>query len=140
MLLRSPPNLIRFGTVKYKLSACPGSNLTNLEFKSATKISNIIFAYAQLDVCFLHEKSIRYYVAIRYPGEASESPCPISLTTLSHRTYKTKIGSFFSNNYSQEEGVPKGSVLSCRVFALAFNDISKCLPENVKSIAEAQRV
>ena len=53
---------------------------------------------------------------------------------LMERTFNVKIGSTFSNNFSQHEGVPQGSVLSCTLFLLAINNISKCLPNDIKSI------
>ena len=51
---------------------------------------------------------------------------------LSDRTFSTSIGSFKSRQMIQEEGVPQGSVLSCSLFSLALNSITRCLPPNIK--------
>ena len=44
-----------------------------------------------------------------------------------------KIGSTFSDEYIQHEGVPQGSVLSCTLFALAVNGLPSSIPDGVES-------
>ena len=44
-----------------------------------------------------------------------------------------KIGSTFSDEYIQHEGVPQGSVLSCTLFALAVNGLPSSVPDGVES-------
>ena len=50
---------------------------------------------------------------------------------LKDRTFCVRVGSDFSPNFRQEEGVPQGSVLSCTLFALAINLISEGIPVGV---------
>ena len=52
---------------------------------------------------------------------------------LSDRRFTVKIGSTFSDEYIQHEGVPQGSVLSCTLFALAVNDLPSSVPDGVES-------
>ena len=50
---------------------------------------------------------------------------------LSNRVFRTKIGETLSSEHSQREGVPQRSVLSCTLFTLAMNRISRNLPPDV---------
>ena len=51
---------------------------------------------------------------------------------LSDRFLKVKVGNSFSSLYSQEEGVPQGSVLSVTCFAVAINSILKNISPPVR--------
>jgi hypothetical protein len=51
---------------------------------------------------------------------------------LKNRRFKTKIETSTSEECVQEEGVPQGSVLSCTLFALAINDITTVMPQDIK--------
>ena len=42
------------------------------------------------------------------------------------------IGPILSGPYVQHEGVPQGSVLSCKFFSIAINNITSSLPDSVK--------
>ena len=50
---------------------------------------------------------------------------------LRERRFRVKIGSAYSTERLQREGVPQGSVISCTLFLLAMNDISADLPVDV---------
>ena len=50
---------------------------------------------------------------------------------LSCRSFKVKVGSSMSDSYTQFEGVPQGSVLSCTLFSLAINGITSGVPDSV---------
>lgn len=52
---------------------------------------------------------------------------------LQDRRFVVKVGQFLSEQQTQEEGVPQGSVLSCTLFLLAINNIIKDLPPHVKA-------
>jgi len=51
---------------------------------------------------------------------------------LNDRNFCTKVGQSISTVHQQEEGVPQGSVLSCALFALAVDNITRDLPRDVK--------
>ena len=46
---------------------------------------------------------------------------------LADRTMQVRVGSFLSDYYDQEQGVPQGGVLSTTLFSIKINDIVKCL-------------
>lgn len=68
----------------------------------------------------LHECGIRGHLAVYVQN------------FLNNRIFKTKVGNVHSTDHIQEEGVPQGSVMSCTLFSLAINGITKVLPPNVK--------
>ena len=47
-------------------------------------------------------------------------------TFLSNRSFNVRIGNTFSDIFDQEQGVPKGSILSSILFGIKINDIVKC--------------
>ena len=51
---------------------------------------------------------------------------------LSDRYLKVRIGSEFSSAYSQEEGLPQGSVLSVTLFNVAINSLMDHVPVGVQ--------
>ena len=50
---------------------------------------------------------------------------------LSNREFMVRLGTIGSNLYSQEEGVPQGSILSVTLFSLKINSIVHCLSDGV---------
>lgn len=51
---------------------------------------------------------------------------------LSDRHFRVRIGSFLSDLFDQEMGVPQGSILSVTLFTLKINSIVNCLPVGVR--------
>ena len=51
---------------------------------------------------------------------------------LSDRYFKVRVGNIYSDPYSQEAGVPQGSILSVIVFSLKINSIVSCLLPDIK--------
>lgn len=52
---------------------------------------------------------------------------------LNNRTFKVKVGNAFSEDFSQDQGVPQGSVLSCTLFLIAMNEATGRLPAGVSA-------
>ena len=50
---------------------------------------------------------------------------------LRRRVFRAKVGNHISSVHTQDEGVPQGSVLSCTLFALAINGITRVAPPSV---------
>ena len=50
---------------------------------------------------------------------------------LSDRYFKVRVGNTYSDPYSQEAGVPQGSILSVTLFSLKINNLVFCLILNV---------
>jgi hypothetical protein len=51
---------------------------------------------------------------------------------LANRQFRVRVGTCLSDAYSQEMGVPQGSILSVSLFILKINSIVKCLPDAVR--------
>ena len=51
---------------------------------------------------------------------------------LSDRYFNVRVGIIYSDPYSQEAGVPQGSILSVTLFSLKINSIVSCLLPNTK--------
>lgn len=51
---------------------------------------------------------------------------------LSDRHFRVRMGSFLSDLFDQEMGVPQGSILSVTLFSLKINNIVNCLPVGVR--------
>ena len=51
---------------------------------------------------------------------------------LSDRYFKVRVRNICSDPYSQEAGVPQGSILSVTVFSLKINSIVSCLLPDIK--------
>ena len=47
------------------------------------------------------------------------------------RTYRVRVGTYLSDSFIQESGVPQGSVLSVTLFGILINDICDSIPRTV---------
>ena len=56
----------------------------------------------------------------------------LSVIFLSDRYFKVRVGNTYSDPYSQEAGVPQGSILSVTLFSLKINSIVSCLLPDIK--------
>ena len=52
---------------------------------------------------------------------------------LSDRYFKVCVGNIYSDLYSQEAGVPQGSILFVTLFSLKINSIVSCLLPDIKA-------
>ena len=52
---------------------------------------------------------------------------------LSDHYFKVCVGNIYSDPYSQEAGVPQGSIISIPLFSLKINSIVSCLLPDIKS-------
>jgi len=52
---------------------------------------------------------------------------------MENRSFKVRLNSTFSDSFSQDTGVPQGSILSTTLFGLKINSIVKCLSSNTDS-------
>ena len=50
---------------------------------------------------------------------------------INKRLFKVRVGNSLSEELTQEEGVPQGSVLSVTLFALAINSITEVIPSDI---------
>ena len=51
---------------------------------------------------------------------------------LANRQFRVRLGGTLSDYYSEEMGVPQGSILSVTLFILKINSIVNCLPPHVR--------
>ena len=51
---------------------------------------------------------------------------------LSDRYFKVRVGNIYSDSYSQEAGVPQGSILSVTLFGLKINSSVSCILPDIK--------
>ena len=54
---------------------------------------------------------------------------------LTHRYFRVRVGNTFSDWYSQEQGVPQGSVLSVTLFAIKINGLAAQIPRDPGFVA-----
>jgi len=52
---------------------------------------------------------------------------------LEHRTFKVKVGNTYSDEYTQENGIQQGSLISVLCFLAAIDDVVKCVPDRMLS-------
>ena len=52
---------------------------------------------------------------------------------MENRSFKVRLNSTFSDSFSQDTGVPQGSILSTTLFGLKINSVVKCLSSNTDS-------
>jgi len=52
---------------------------------------------------------------------------------LKNRSFHVKVGSTLSDTFTQEEGVPQGSILSPLLFEIKINSITNKLKSNINS-------
>ena len=55
-----------------------------------------------------------------------------SMVVLSDRYFNVRVGNTYPDPYSQEAGVPHGSILSVTLFSLKINSIVSCLLPDIK--------
>ncbi|GBN51186.1 putative RNA-directed DNA polymerase from transposon BS [Araneus ventricosus] len=79
-----------------------------------------------------YDRTWRYGILLALFNFGFRGHLPIFLRNfLSHRTFRVRIGNFYSNHFIQAEGVPQGSVLSVTLFIVHLSQILHHLPSYV---------
>ncbi|GBM10819.1 putative RNA-directed DNA polymerase from transposon X-element [Araneus ventricosus] len=85
------------------------------------------------DIEKAYDRAWRYGILSTVFNFGFRGNLPIFLKNfLSYRTFRVRVGNFFSNHFIQAEGVPQGSVLSVTLFILHLSQILNHLPSSVR--------
>ena len=80
-----------------------------------------------------HLVSIFFYLEKAYDTTCKHCILPMFICDfLSDCYFKVRVGNIYSDHYSQEAGVPQGSILSVTLFSLKINSIVSCLLPDIK--------
>ena len=58
---------------------------------------------------------------------------PFYQQLLQNRKFKVRIGNTLSELFTQEEGVPQGSILSVTLFIIKINSLAECIKKCIES-------
>ncbi|GBL79203.1 putative RNA-directed DNA polymerase from transposon X-element [Araneus ventricosus] len=84
------------------------------------------------DIEKAYDRIWRYGTLLTLFNFGSRGNLPIFLKNfLSHRTFRVRVGNFYSDHFIQAEGVPQGSVLSVTLFIIHLSQILNYLPSYV---------
>ncbi|GBN39928.1 hypothetical protein AVEN_21763-1 [Araneus ventricosus] len=84
------------------------------------------------DIEKAYDRTWRYGILLTLFNFGFRGNLPIFLRNfLSHRTFRVRMGNFYSNHFIQTEGVPQGSVLSVTLFIIHLSQILNFLPSYV---------
>ncbi|GBL78442.1 putative RNA-directed DNA polymerase from transposon X-element [Araneus ventricosus] len=85
------------------------------------------------DIEKAYDRAWRYGILSTVFNFGFRGNLPIFLKNfLSYRTFRVRVGNFYSNHFIQAEGVPQGSVLSVTLFILHLSQILNHLPSSVR--------
>ncbi|GBN40485.1 putative RNA-directed DNA polymerase from transposon X-element, partial [Araneus ventricosus] len=84
------------------------------------------------DIEKAYDRTWRYGILLTLFNFGFRGNLPIFLKNfLSHRTFRVRMGNFYSDHFIQAEGVPQGSVLSVTLFIIHLSQILNHLPSSV---------
>ncbi|GBO17316.1 putative RNA-directed DNA polymerase from transposon X-element [Araneus ventricosus] len=84
------------------------------------------------DIEKAYDRTWRYGILLALFNFGFRGNLPIFLKNfLSYRTFRVRMGNFYSNHFIQSEGVPQGSVLSVTLFIVHLSQILHHLPSSV---------
>ncbi|GBO29721.1 putative RNA-directed DNA polymerase from transposon X-element, partial [Araneus ventricosus] len=84
------------------------------------------------DIEKAYDRAWRYGILLALFNFGFRGNLPIFLKNfLSYRTFRVRVGNFYSNHFIQAEGVPQGSVLSVTLFIVHLSQILHHLPSSV---------
>ncbi|GBN35890.1 putative RNA-directed DNA polymerase from transposon X-element, partial [Araneus ventricosus] len=84
------------------------------------------------DIEKAYDRAWRYGILSALFNFGFRGNLPIFLKNfLSYRTFRVRVGNFYSNHFIQAEGVPQGSVLSVTLFIVHLSQILHHLPSSV---------
>ena len=99
-------------------------HLINQAFAQKHHVDAIFF-----DIEKVYDTMWKHHILKTLSSAGLCGPLPTFIANfLSERTFRVKVGTSMSNLAFQHEGVPQGSVLSCKLFALAINGLASCMP------------
>ncbi|GBN97857.1 putative RNA-directed DNA polymerase from transposon X-element [Araneus ventricosus] len=85
------------------------------------------------DIEKAYDRAWRYGILSTVFNFGFRGNLPIFLKNfLSSRTFRVRVGNFYSNHFIQAEGVPQGSVLSVTLFILHLSQLLNYLPSSVR--------
>ncbi|GBO20397.1 putative RNA-directed DNA polymerase from transposon X-element [Araneus ventricosus] len=85
------------------------------------------------DIEKAYDRAWRYGILSTVFNFGFRGNLPIFLkNVLSYRTFRVRVGNFYSNHFIQAEGVPQGSVLSVTLFILHLSQILNDLTSSVR--------
>ena len=97
-------------------------------FASNSYVTAIFF-----DIEKAYDKTWKYQILRELHCAGLRGFLPLNIKQfLRNRTFKVKVNGVLSEEFSQFEGVPQGSVLSTTLFIMAINDLAKQLPVGVQ--------
>ena len=86
------------------------------------------------DIEKAYDTTWRYSILKSLQNNRLRGALPIFIRNfLKDRSFQTRIETTYSELFTINEGIPQGSVLSGILFALAVNNITKCLPKGVSN-------
>ncbi|GBN04418.1 putative RNA-directed DNA polymerase from transposon X-element [Araneus ventricosus] len=84
------------------------------------------------DIEKAYDRTWRYGILLTLFNFGFNGNLPIFLRNfLSRRTFRVRMGNFYSNHFMQSQGVPQGSVLSVTLFIVHLSQILHHLPSSV---------
>lgn len=110
-------------------------NMTQLEAAiqdAFLRKQHLVGVFFDLDKAY--DTTWRYNILKQLHDWGFRGRLPLLLRSfLSERFYRYRVGNTLSNRFTQENGVPQGSVLSVTLFAIAINGITSTVRAPVKS-------
>jgi ribonuclease HI len=117
----------------FRRGRCTLDNMVDLESKirnAFVKRNHLVSIFFDIEKAY--DRTWRYGILKQLYNYDLRGNLPIFIQNfLALRKFKVRIGSCFSDDFIQEQGVPQGSVLSVTLFIIAINNILNEIPPSV---------